>query len=78
MTFKEIIVNILSILLGILLISIAIGYIGWLYGLLIKINPPQTFINIVLISLAFIIPSLILLGGGFCFFIKTLIDPWES
>ncbi len=74
---KYIVLNILLALAGIIVCCIGIAYIWWLSRYIGNLNPAETFINVILVSISYIVPSLILLGGGFALFLKALMDPIE-
>ena len=78
MTIKELIINFVIILIGITIICLGIGYIWWFHDYIIKTNPKVNFINVILVSLGYIVPTLILFGSGLIIFIGTLMDPWKS
>ena len=76
MSIKEFIVNTLVAILGLVVICLGVGYIWW-FGNIIE-ETKETFINVILVSLGYIIPTVTILGLGFLLFMKTLMDPWES
>jgi hypothetical protein len=69
---KNIILNIITIIVGIIFVCISIAYISWVYGYINDLNMPDTFLNTLFTILAYILPTLILMGVGFILIIKAL------